>query len=109
MRQKVLICAALLHDPEILILDEPLSGLDVGSVLVTKVLLAGLAARGRAILYSTHLLDVAERLCRRDERRRQPQCRPGAAFGRALRSGTRYTRGPLEGPCVAPLRARSGR
>jgi ABC-2 type transport system ATP-binding protein len=65
MRQKVLICAALLHDPEILILDEPLSGLDVGSVLVTKALLAGLAERGRTILYSTHLLDVAERLCRR--------------------------------------------
>jgi ABC-2 type transport system ATP-binding protein len=65
MRQKVLLCAALLHDPEVLILDEPLSGLDVTAVLVTKALLAGLAARGRIILYSTHLLDVAERICQR--------------------------------------------
>jgi len=65
MRQKVLICAALLHDPEILILDEPLSGLDVTAVMVTKALLRGLAERGRTILYSTHLLEVAETLCRR--------------------------------------------
>ncbi len=65
MRQKVLIAAAVLHDPEILILDEPLSGLDVTFVLVTKALLTGLAARGKIILYSTHVLDVAEKLCRR--------------------------------------------
>lgn len=65
MRQKVLIAAALLHDPRLLILDEPLSGLDVTSVLVMKALLRHLAARGRAILYSTHHLEVAERLCER--------------------------------------------
>ncbi len=65
MRQKVLLCAALLHDPEILILDEPLTGLDVTAVMVTKALLRELAARGRTILYSTHLLEVAETLCRR--------------------------------------------
>jgi ABC-2 type transport system ATP-binding protein len=65
MRQKVLIGAALLHDPELLVLDEPLSGLDVSSVLVMKALLRELAARGRAILYSTHHLEVAERLCGR--------------------------------------------
>jgi ABC-2 type transport system ATP-binding protein len=65
MRQKVLLCAALLHDPEILILDEPLTGLDVTAVMVTKALLRELAARGRTILYSTHLLEVAEGLCRR--------------------------------------------
>ena len=65
MRQKVLICAALLHDPEILILDEPLSGLDVTAVMVAKALLRALAARGRTILYSTHMLEVAETLCRR--------------------------------------------
>jgi ABC-2 type transport system ATP-binding protein len=65
MRQKVLIGAALLHDPEVLILDEPLSGLDVTSVLVMKALLRQLAARGRAILYSTHHLEVAEGLCER--------------------------------------------
>jgi ABC-2 type transport system ATP-binding protein len=65
MRQKVLIGAALLHDPEVLVLDEPLSGLDVASVLVMKALLRELAGRGRAILYSTHHLEVAERLCER--------------------------------------------
>ena len=65
MRQKILICAALVHDPEILILDEPLSGLDVSAVMVTKALLRGLAARGRTILYSTHMLEVAEKLCQR--------------------------------------------
>jgi ABC-2 type transport system ATP-binding protein len=65
MRQKVLIAAALLHDPELLVLDEPLSGLDVTSVLVMKALLRELAARGRAILYSTHHLEVAEGLCER--------------------------------------------
>jgi ABC-2 type transport system ATP-binding protein len=65
MRQKVLIGAALLHDPEVLVLDEPLSGLDVNSVLVMKALLRELAGRGRAILYSTHHLEVAERLCER--------------------------------------------
>jgi ABC-2 type transport system ATP-binding protein len=65
MRQKVLICAALLHDPELLVLDEPLSGLDVTSVLVMKALLRGLSARGRVVFYSTHLLEVAEKLCQR--------------------------------------------
>ena len=65
MRQKVLIGAALLHDPEVLVLDEPLSGLDVTSVLVMKALLRELAARGRTILYSTHHLEVAESLCER--------------------------------------------
>jgi ABC-2 type transport system ATP-binding protein len=65
MRQKVLIGAALLHDPELLVLDEPFSGLDVSSVLVMKALLRELAARGRAILYSTHHLEVAEGLCGR--------------------------------------------
>jgi ABC-2 type transport system ATP-binding protein len=65
MRQKVLIAAALLHDPELLVLDEPLSGLDVTSVRVVKALLRELAARGRMILYSTHLLEIAEKLCTR--------------------------------------------
>lgn len=65
MRQKVLIGSALLHDPQLLVLDEPLSGLDVSSVLVMKALLRELSSRGRAILYSTHHLEVAERLCER--------------------------------------------
>ena len=65
MRQKVLLSAALLHDPSILILDEPLTGLDVESAMMTKDLLASLAARGKTVLYSSHVLDVVERFCDR--------------------------------------------
>ncbi len=65
MRQKILLSAALLHNPEILILDEPLSGLDVTSALVLRELLEGLASRGRMILYSSHVLDVLEKICSR--------------------------------------------
>lgn len=65
MRQKVLLSAALLHDPSVLILDEPLTGLDVESAMMTKDLLASLAARGTTVLYSSHVLDVVERFCDR--------------------------------------------
>jgi ABC-2 type transport system ATP-binding protein len=65
MRQKILIGAALLHDPELLLLDEPLSGLDVNSALLVKELLAVLAAQGKTILYSSHVLDVVEKVCDR--------------------------------------------
>jgi len=63
MRQKILLSAALLHNPDLLILDEPLSGLDVTTALVLRELLEGLAARGRMILYSSHVLDVLEKVC----------------------------------------------
>jgi ABC-2 type transport system ATP-binding protein len=65
MRQKILLSAALLHDPSVLILDEPLTGLDVESAMLTKDLLASLAARGKTVLYSSHVLDVVERFCDR--------------------------------------------
>jgi len=65
MRQKILLSAALLHNPELLILDEPLSGLDVGSALVLRELIHELAARRRMILYSSHVLDVLEKSCTR--------------------------------------------
>lgn len=65
MRQKTLLIAALLHDPELLILDEPESGLDVGSILVLRQLLRVLADRGKAILYSSHIVENVERLCTR--------------------------------------------
>lgn len=65
MRQKILIGAALLHKPELLLLDEPLSGLDVNSALMVKELLAALAAERTAVLYSSHVLDVVERVCDR--------------------------------------------
>jgi len=65
MRQKVLLCAALLHAPPILLLDEPLSGLDVHSQLVVKEIIRRLADSGRAVLFSSHAMDVVERLCHR--------------------------------------------
>jgi len=65
MRQRVLIAAALLHDPMLLIFDEPLSGLDVVSSRLFKDLLELLAAEGKAILYISHVLEVVEQVCNR--------------------------------------------
>jgi ABC-2 type transport system ATP-binding protein len=63
MRQKVLLSAALLHDPDVLILDEPFSGLDVTAALLFRRLLQALAAEGKMILYSSHVLEVVEKVC----------------------------------------------
>src|SRR6202790_5090909 len=63
MRQKVLIAAALLHNPQLVLLDEPFSGLDVGSALVLRSLIQELAARGKVVLFSSHELDTVERVC----------------------------------------------
>src|SRR5215475_7534486 len=65
MRQKILLSAALLHNPDILILDEPMSGLDVSAALVFRDLLQKLAAQGKTILFSSHVLEVVERVCSR--------------------------------------------
>ncbi len=65
MRQKASVAAALLHDPPLLMLDEPLTGLDPHGARVLKDLLRERAQRGLGVLVSTHLLDVAERLCDR--------------------------------------------
>ena len=65
MRQKILIAAALLHNPKVILLDEPFSGLDVASSLTLKNLLKSLAAQGRIVLYSSHVLEVVERVCSR--------------------------------------------
>jgi ABC-2 type transport system ATP-binding protein len=65
MRQKVLIAAALLHNPPVLLLDEPLTGLDVSSSLLVKDLLGALAREGKTVVYSSHVLDVVERVCDR--------------------------------------------
>jgi ABC-2 type transport system ATP-binding protein len=63
MRQKVLLAAALLHDPDILLLDEPLSGLDVTTGLVVRDLIRRLAAEKKTIIYSSHVLEVTEKIC----------------------------------------------
>jgi ABC-2 type transport system ATP-binding protein len=65
MRQKILLSAALVHNPDVLIFDEPLSGLDAGAMIAVRELLQQLSARGKAILYSSHVLDVMERVCSR--------------------------------------------
>ncbi len=65
MRQKILITAALLHNPEVLVFDEPLSGLDVTSALVFRNLVRSLSREGKAILYSSHVLEVVEKVCTR--------------------------------------------
>jgi ABC-2 type transport system ATP-binding protein len=63
MRQKVLLSAALLHDPELILLDEPFSGLDVGTALVMRSLIQELASRGKVVLFSSHELETVERVC----------------------------------------------
>lgn len=65
MRQKILISAALLHDPDVLILDEPLTGLDVSTIAAVHQLLTKLSERGKLILYSSHVLDLMEKVCSR--------------------------------------------
>jgi ABC-2 type transport system ATP-binding protein len=63
MRQKVLLSAALLHNPDLILLDEPFNGLDVGSALVLRSLIQELASRGKVILFSSHELETVERVC----------------------------------------------
>jgi ABC-2 type transport system ATP-binding protein len=65
MRQKVLLAAALLHNPDLILLDEPFSGLDVSSAFVLRSLIQELAARGKVVLFSSHELETVERVCSR--------------------------------------------
>jgi ABC-2 type transport system ATP-binding protein len=65
MRQKVVITAALLHNPRIVFLDEPLDGLDANAQLQFKTLIQSLAREGKTVVYCSHILDVVERMCER--------------------------------------------
>jgi ABC-2 type transport system ATP-binding protein len=65
MRQKLSLMSALLHDPEILILDEPIVGLDPRAAFTLKETMRGLCAKGKTVFFSTHIMEVAERLCDR--------------------------------------------
>jgi len=93
MRQKVALAGALIHDPDLIILDEPLTGLDAGSARQVKSVLRERVARGVTVIMTTHILDVAERMAERigviahgklvaegtlDELRRQTAERVGA-------------------------------
>jgi len=62
MKQKVLITSGLMHNPEVIILDEPLSGLDANSVIIVKELISKLAQSGKTIFYSSHMMDVVEKV-----------------------------------------------
>ncbi|MEW6455346.1 MAG: ABC transporter ATP-binding protein [Acidobacteriota bacterium] len=63
MRQKVLISSALLHNPDILLFDEPLSGLDVTTVQILRELIIRLAFEGKIIIYCSHILEIVEKVC----------------------------------------------
>ncbi len=65
MKQKVLIAAALVHNPDVLFLDEPLNGIDANGAALIKELMKQLAASGKTILFCSHVLDVVERVCHR--------------------------------------------
>jgi ABC-2 type transport system ATP-binding protein len=62
MRQKILIIASIIHNPDVLFLDEPIAGLDANSVMVFKELLHQLAKNGKTIFYSSHMMDVVEKI-----------------------------------------------
>jgi ABC-2 type transport system ATP-binding protein len=63
MRQKILIAAALLHNPELIVLDEPFSGLDITSTMVLRRLMRSLAEAGKVVLFSSHALEIVEKVC----------------------------------------------
>lgn len=65
MRQRILLISALMDNPQVLILDEPLSGLDVTSALIFKSLIQSLSAKGKIIFYCSHVLEVVEKVCTR--------------------------------------------
>jgi ABC-2 type transport system ATP-binding protein len=63
MRQKILIAAAVLHDPQVLVLDEPFSGLDVSAARVLKACVRALASDGKLVVFSSHEMEVVEQVC----------------------------------------------
>lgn len=65
MRQKLLIISSLLHNPELLFFDEPINGLDANSVMIFKEIMAQLAGQGKTIFYSSHIMDVVEKISSR--------------------------------------------
>jgi ABC-2 type transport system ATP-binding protein len=62
MKQKVLLISGIIHNPRIIILDEPLSGLDANAVIMVKELITRLSAEGKTIFYCSHMMDVVEKV-----------------------------------------------
>ena len=94
MRQKIVISAALLHDPDVVIFDEPETGLDVTTTMMLRHLVRTLAGRGKAILYSSHILEVVEKVCDRILVLHQGKV---VADDTIERLRTKLSRGSLEG------------
>lgn len=65
MKQKIVLISSLLHNPDILFLDEPLSGLDANTVMIIKELMSSLAAQGKTIFYSSHIMEVVQKISHR--------------------------------------------
>jgi ABC-2 type transport system ATP-binding protein len=65
MRQKILLSSAVLHDPRVVVLDEPFSGLDVTAARILKTFVRQLAAAGKIVVFSSHVLEVVEQVCSR--------------------------------------------
>ncbi|PYQ70776.1 MAG: ABC transporter ATP-binding protein [Acidobacteria bacterium] len=65
MRQKILISAAVLHNPQVVVLDEPFSGLDVSAARILKAFVKALADEGKIVVFSSHVLEVVEQVCSR--------------------------------------------
>ena len=65
MKQKVHIISGLLHNPEVIFMDEPLNGLDANAVIIVKEVIARLAKEGKTIFYCSHLMDVVEKVASR--------------------------------------------
>ncbi len=65
MRQKILIAAAVMHNPQVVVLDEPFSGLDVIAARMLKAFVRALASEGRIVIFSSHVLEVVEQVCTR--------------------------------------------
>jgi len=65
MKQKVLLISGLMHNPEVIFFDEPLSGLDANAVILVKEILSQLKSAGKTIFYSSHIMDVVEKICDR--------------------------------------------
>jgi ABC-2 type transport system ATP-binding protein len=63
MRQRILLIAAIMDNPDVLILDEPFSGLDVTSALIFKTLIQSLRDRNKAVFFCSHVLEVVEKVC----------------------------------------------
>ena len=94
MRQKIVISAALMHDPDVVIFDEPETGLDVTTTMMLRHLVRTLAGRGKAILYSSHILEVVEKVCDRILVLHQGKV---VADDTIERLRTKLSRGSLEG------------